>query len=442
MSFNRPQTLSVALAILTLFAPAAWGQQKEDAPVYKSNNAIFDANSLVDKDGFLKSPLSELRQRQQQSDPIEESAVAKALAAAKGTDSTQEKPSIIRDKDRIPAKNAAHEKIDSLFGTSSTSFVNKDGYFLPASGQGLWSDAKPSPRNSTQSPDGQQVSNAASQQPTRPTFPGPSKLRLRIGFDALFFERGRAEDTIFATDDNGQQFSFSDFQFTDGTARYFIQFMGDDDSGFEFTFFDFNSFSGSLDATGPNVVPFFFQAVPATSSASFDLNYSSRLKNIEFNSWVRHNPLQRSGYGIRHINLDESFEVIGGGSLSSRTDNDLWGLTKMWERRRPLFGGITLTGGLDAGLYINDVQIDVDTLNVDDSSEQRNVAGTLGFNLGLQYQAASNVSFRCGYEGLGIFGVGLASTQSLEQNLLSGLDDAELGSIYFGGFYIGALATF
>ena len=273
-----------------------------------------------------------------------------------------------------------------------------------------------------------------------------SKLRLRVGFDALLWERGRPEDVIFASNADGVDFSFGEFDFSEGTPRYFIQFMGDDLSGFEFTFFDFNTFSSSIEATGNNIVPFFFQTTPATAAARFDFNYTSRLKNIELNSWLRHNEFQRSGYGIRHINLDENFNVVDGGNansgLFSRTDNELWGVTRMWERRRTVLNRVSLIGGLDAGLYLNRAKIDVDSLNVDDASDEQNLAGSIGFNLGIQYQAADHVTFRFGYEGLALFGVALASVQSLEQDILNGLDDPVLDSIYFGGFHIGAIATF
>jgi len=238
--------------------------------------------------------------------------------------------------------------------------------------------------------------------------------------------------------------SFSDFDLDDGTGRYFIQFMGDDQSGFEFTFYDFNSFSSTITATGQSPEPLFFQATSAASSATFELDYISRLKNIELNSWLRHSPTQRSGFGIRHINLDETFNVRSSANngLFSRTDNDLWGLNRMWERRRLWPNRVSFIGGIDAGLYLNRIDIDVNTQNIDDSSEGSNLAGSLGFNLGLEYQAARHVSFRFGYEGFGLFGVGLASTQSLEMNIFDGLQDPELNSIYFGGFHVGATATF
>ena len=211
-------------------------------------------------------------------------------------------------------------------------------------------------------------------------------------------------------------------------------------------FFDFDSFESTINATGTNVTPMFFNGVPATLSSEFDLIYSSRLKNIEFNSWVRHNEIQRSGYGIRYINLDEKFDVVRGFSantgLFSRTDNDLWGLTRMWERRRSLLKRVDFTGGLDLGLYINDATLDVDTLNLDDSSDANNLAGSLGFNFGLEYLVADHVTLRFGYEGLALFGVALASDQSLEQELVNGLDDPELNSLFFGGFNFGAIASF
>ena len=431
MSVNRPQTISLAFAILTLFAPAAWGQQKgADIPVYESDDAIFGADTFSNEDLFRKVALQE------------EIADAASAVARKA----------------VSQKNG-YDEIESLFGPSSGSLVDKDGYFLPTADGEMWKEvvARSRSANSANSAptaagsaeaaaEGLELPNDNFNQPAiLPNDPNvylSSKLRLRIGFDALFFERSGAEDSVFAVNDDGGEVSFSDFDFSDGTARYFIQFMGDDQSGFEFTFFDFNSFSPSIISAGQNVVPSFFGGRPDASTSSATLNYSSRLKNVELNSWIRQNPIQRSGWGIRHINLDENLNVLVGGGLFSRTDNDLYGFTRMWERRRPLLNRLVLTGGLDAGLYLNSVTIDVDTENVDDSSEADNIAGTLGFNIGAEYLVAEHVTLRCGYEGLGIFGVGLASTQSIEQNLFNGLDDPELGSVYFGGFYIGAIAAF
>ncbi|QEG22864.1 hypothetical protein [Mariniblastus fucicola] len=509
MSVNRPQTISAALAILTLFAAAAWGQQKgADIPVYESKNAIFGSSSTSGEDRFLKAALEEeivLPFAETPSIPdFPNSPSIERLEnrrARESRTSTQQTPELApnqqgkQDPNRTPDMRRANAEIDSLFGRTSESFVDKDGYFIASAGGGLWSDFKQpsSPRvamrpqlNASQSPaskaagaadsaiksvvdggtgsqfesvvDGSIESNTASgsvdlASPTADAFAtqqpvqyGQSKLRLRIGFDALLFQRGRPEDTVFASDDTGQEWSFGDFDFSDGDARYFVQFMGDDMSGFEFTFFDFNSFASTIEASGENVVPFFFQGNPVDTSTDYDLVYTSRLKNIELNSWLRHNAVQRSGYGLRHINLDESFNVLNGGNITnglfSRTDNDLWGLTRMWERRRSLLNRVTLIGGVDAGLYLNRVKIDVDTLNIDDSSEEKNLAGSLGFNLGLEYQVAEQVTLKFGYEGLGLFGVGLASTQSLEQDVFNGLGEPELGSVYFGGFHIGAMATF
>ncbi len=422
MSVNRPQTFSTVIAILTLFAAAAWGQEEAGTPVYGPENSIFGADSLVDKDGFLKGVVSK----------------------SKATSVSDLKNEVLQNS---PPPAPQTDAAASMFGTSPKPIIDYDGYFLPATNGGLWED--PAPVESTAVP---AISESVIESPSASAPPSPlqadrnSKLRLRIGFDVLVLQRGRAENTIFATDSNGRDWSFSDFDFTEGDARYFVQFMGDDLSGFELTFYDFDTLSSTIEARGQSVVPFFFQANPANVANNYDLVYRSRLKNIEINSWLRHNEYQRSGYGVRHINLDESFNVLTNGNLQSglfsRTDNDLWGLTRMWERRRPLMNRLTAIGGANAGLYLNRAKIDVDTLNVDDSSEGKNLAATLGFNLGLEYQAANHVTLRFGYEGLGLLGVALASTQSLEQNVLNGLDDPEIGSIYFGGFHFGAIATF
>ena len=416
MSVNRPQTTSIAFAILTLFAATAWGQENvTDIPIYKSDEAIFGAHTFPTEDIFQKVGLEQ-----------EVQGVAQGVAKA-----VKQGP-----------RNIGAESIDSLFAQSEGSLVDENGYFLPTAEGEVWKGVG---TENSAGPGGN--SNRGPNQSTVPANGfdslARSKFRLRVGFDALIFERGSGENEAFAIDTAGNDITFNDFDFSEGDVRYFIQFMGDDQSGFEFTFFDIDSFSSNLVASGEDL-PVFFQGTPATPAATYALNYTSRLKNLELNLWVRQNEFQRSAWGLRYINLDENFDIITGGTngLFSRADNDLWGFSRMWERRRPVLGRMSLVGGLDVGGYINNVELDVDTLNIDDSSQADNIAATLGFNIGGEYRVADHVTLRVGYEGLGIFGVGLASTQSLEQDIFDGLDDPELSSIYFGGFYIGAIAAF
>jgi len=207
MSVNRPQTTSITFAILTLFAAAAWGQQKgTDIPVYESDNAIFGADSLSDTDLFQK---------------------------------TSHETEI-----------EASTENDSPFGSSAKPMVDKNGYFLPTAGGAMWKDiaadserparwARLEPRmRKKKKPDASPLETVmgpvidfqenAETQTIQNEFDSAmaSKLRLRIGFDALFLHRSSGENTIFATDDNGRDWAFSDFDFSEGDARYFIQFMG------------------------------------------------------------------------------------------------------------------------------------------------------------------------------------------------------------------------
>jgi len=163
---------------------------------------------------------------------------------------------------------------------------------------------------------------------------------LRFGLEILTFTRGPASDFDFTTDDNGDSFSFADFDFgSEETIRYTIQFMDDFGSGIELTFFDFNEFDTTLVADGPNVVPTFFGGIPSNPVASYDNNYQSRLTNVELNFWQRRSELIRTGIGLRHVNLDENFDVTesnsGGLNLGffSRTENEMWGAQVMANLR-------------------------------------------------------------------------------------------------------------
>ena len=401
MSVKQPQTIALVVAILTLFAATAPGQQKgTDIPVYESGSVIF-GKSVVTGDGssILASMQEEIEFggefKVPDIDVLNNANVPEVPQIqipdlpdfpAANTPNVPQVPDFevpkIKDLDSnepsSPVRQAAHrtgQEADSLFGGSNRPLVDKNGYFLPARNGGLWSDAARAPESldptsafaqanqaSASAPldSGQPLTEeqARLQQtilsesqnqnyvPANYQSPGSSKLRLRVGFDVLLWERGRPNNDVFATDANGQEFSFADFDLKDGTPRFFIQYMGDDLSGIEFTFYDFNGFEGSILAQGSSVIPQFFGSSPALVGDSYELNYSSRLKNIELNWWIRNSPCLRTGWGLRHINLDENFNVITSGTgtgLLSRTNNDLYGAHRMWERRRPVANRMDLT---------------------------------------------------------------------------------------------------
>jgi hypothetical protein len=504
MSVNQPQTIAVVFAILALFAAPASGQrQSTDIPVFVAENVIFGSSVVTDdiaisKTAFLQdiggdfkvpdadipdwpgAPTIEAPVSPDLGDlnlPTPKSAVPEVpdfkLPEMKDLDQIEKRPSATSQ-----ASYQNNEQIDSIFGGTSERLVDRNGYFIQAKRGGLWNDAA-RPAQSLQQTSYRAVQqnqplseadllNAPTKMPTEAEYveqmntnvlseamegnyqpterrtPGLSKFRLRLGFDALLWERGKPDDDVFATEANGMEWSFNDFDFSEGTARYFVQYMGDDETGFEFTFYDFNTFAGSILAEGVSVTPLFFLASPFPIGNTYTLQYTSRLKNAELNWWVRLNESKRRGWGLRYINLDEHYNVITGGNdgLFSRTNNDLWGVHRMWERRRQIANRLDLVGGIDLGVYLNRTEIDVDTLNVDDNSEGKGLAGSFGFNFGVRYQAANHVTLRFGYEGLALMGVALASTNSLEQPVLNGLDDPELGGLFFGGFNIGAIASF
>ena len=104
MSVNRPQTTSIAFAILTLFAATAWGQENvTDIPIYKSDEAIFGAHTFPTEDIFQKVGLEQ-----------EVQGVAQGVAKA-----VKQGP-----------KNIGAESIDSLFTQSEGSLSTKMDTFF------------------------------------------------------------------------------------------------------------------------------------------------------------------------------------------------------------------------------------------------------------------------------------------------------------------------
>ena len=257
MPINFPQTFHIVFAILTLFAAAASGQQVgRDIPAYQPDEGIFDSDDVSEE-------------------------VSEFFNA--GIDDEIKRPS---DNDQSASKT----RVASLQGSStraaaaSQNLIDRNGFLQSAAGGGIWSDviappaatpiipptpqlqAPPNAEDAAQSVlagglnnigNGQLAASgsagglAAADAPSVTAAPvlaaspvdypqisgGQSKFRLRLGFDILAWERGRPNDDVFATEDGGQQFSFGDFDLTDSTPRFFIQFMGDDLTGYELTFF-------------------------------------------------------------------------------------------------------------------------------------------------------------------------------------------------------------
>lgn len=309
-------------------------------------------------------------------------------------------------------------------------------------------DFKPAPQQASSELAGEQKKASPQDQAVDELFAKSELLTFRIGLEILSFSRGSASDFPFTADDNGDSLSFSDFDFSNiETVRYFLQYMDDFGNGFELTFYDFDEFDTTLVADGPNVVPTFFGGIPQNPVDSYDSNYQSRLTNVELNYWQRKNPTVRTGIGLRFVNLDEEFDITqssGGRSLGffSQTENEMWGVQGLINKQNPVSKLLAIDLGLKAGLLINSSSLDATTASVSGSSDDDSIAGLLNFFAGIKYRMARNIDVRLGYEGLALFGVALAPDQSQAHNIFDGIGNPTKGSLYAGGFYFGATASF
>jgi len=193
-----------------------------------------------------------------------------------------------------------------------------------------------------------------------------------------------------------------------------------------------------------------FGGLSNTDLDQFDMQYASRLYNVELN--LRHDINERWTVfaGYRFVELDEAFSASGrtvvgedppADQFHTRTSNQLHGFQiglqgTVLELRR-----FQLQAGGSAGLYGNHVTQTIRGFTNENAitppSTRSDEAAFLGdLNVTGVYRLSSHVSLRAGVQLLYLTGVALGPDQAQSNNIVTGqyAIDNESFAFYYGGF--------
>ncbi|MFK7767583.1 MAG: hypothetical protein AB8B55_10210 [Mariniblastus sp.] len=279
-------------------------------------------------------------------------------------------------------------------------------------------------------------------------------MRAKLRAEGLYLSRtGGPDDSPFLFDQftSAPILSHSDLEFggSENATRYSFLFQSVGGTGFEFSFFDMDGFV--TESSHPGSFPLMFGGIPASFTSGYDVRYDSRLKNYEFNTWIRERRWLRWGAGLRHIDLRENFNAVATGSTTatsrgsgffSDTDNDLFGAQAMIELRYQLATDIRLEGGIKGGLFTNNLDVRYFSQNRELHYEDKATTTVIDFNIGIAYDITRNVGLRFGYQNILIDDVALAPDQSAAVGFFDTSAPAQLGETTYDGAYFGVEMRF
>ncbi len=269
---------------------------------------------------------------------------------------------------------------------------------------------------------------------------------LSIEVSQLFLSRDGADDGAFIYDGTTNDVVLRHHDLdsaSDDTSRYKLQYQSQSGYRFEFIYFDLDDVNHS--ETVGNSVPVFFGESPAMPSSAYDLNYDSSLTNFEFNAWRRISQNFRYGFGLRHVALDEAFNVLTSGTPNgyfSDTQNELWGGQFVAEYARPICRGIDLEIGSRVGLFKNEADINFVTPTRDVAYEDSESAAVVDLNLGLSVKFSCRFRLRGGYQVMYMDGVALAPNQSTGYSPAATIAPGNFSEATYDGGYFGAAFSF
>lgn len=273
-------------------------------------------------------------------------------------------------------------------------------------------------------------------------FSDPSPLRLGVSLEGLYLSRvGGVDDQNFVFDATTSQPVLKHSDLATGSdfgGRFALNYQSLGGTGYEVSYFRLDDFSESQ--TIANVIPVLFGGIPASRGASYDFAYSADLRNIEFNAWRRASTRFRYGWGVRKIDLDETFNSTATGTTSgvfSETANSMLGGQFMVSLERPVYKAVGLETGLRFGVLNNDVDVHFDSNNRDISYSDSNVSTVVDFNVGVSARLTQSMTARAGYQSIALNNVASAPNQSTGYNFADTSADVDLSDVIFDGLYFG-----
>lgn len=303
----------------------------------------------------------------------------------------------------------------------------------------LWQDV--TPRQSVEFPG--PVPAVQSQLPQRTTH---SDRRTYVGVEAIYLSRGGLTPTDFVFDDNGTSLNFSDLDAGNSfDARLRWSRVDGTGKGYELVVLKSDGFSSRNIVNGPNVIPVFFNSIPAEPVDNYDIEYDSSLETYELNYWGGSVPNWRFGVGGRFINFRERFDILStptavpnstGGNFSD-TDNDLLGVQFLAEFRKWISRSTVIEAGSRTGIYNNNVDVRAFAANGQLHRETNLFSFVGNWNAGLRFHNSLGY-WRVGYETIFLTNVAVAPDQSEALSLFNtSANEIVAGDAFYHGVYAG-----
>ena len=276
----------------------------------------------------------------------------------------------------------------------------------------------------------------------------PAGVMVRQPYiEALFLGRSGLTGGAFVFDDNGPSFSFEDLALDLDTGfRAGLGIYTSDESGLDLTFMrQDNSRVDIVD--GPNVVPVFFNGIPANPEPSYDIVYDSSINSYEANYWLRQNPNWRVGCGMRVYDMEEDFNVLVSSNpttgFRSDTTNVLIGAQLLVEHVKSISDGWNLILGGKFGGFNNNSDVHAVSLNEEFTRETDVFSFAMDYKAGLQYEFTEITTFEIGYQGLFFTNVATGPAQSQVLSFFApNTNQIAFDTVNYNGIYFGAAITY
>jgi hypothetical protein len=265
--------------------------------------------------------------------------------------------------------------------------------------------------------------------------------------DVPVLTRTNAGDQIIVFDNAMQPlFNASDLTLsTEGAIRLDLIFYDESGWDLEFAYLGTEDFSANKTLEGDELVPLFFNTVPAEPADEYQVLYETNLASLEFNLRRRCGPHVSLLAGIRAVQLHEAFDIMtvnsGGLGVYSKSYNHLWGAQIGGDFRWWLNGVVALSASLKAGAYNNKIQVYANAINaqVDDNVEYYHDTDEVAFlgeaMVGIIISMGHRAALRLGYMAIITDGIAVGPDQSGSLDMFNSIGEVHVtGPQYHGGY--------
>ena len=181
----------------------------------------------------------------------------------------------------------------------------------------------------------------------------------------------------------------------------------------------------------------FFNASDASPANTYTARYKSKFWIGDVSVANRIHPKVAVWAGVGFGELKESFDLLSGNTgFFSDTKNEMVGFHLgsdfvVWSN-----GHSRIEGGVNGGIYHNDIEVFADTLTIDRRWSQDETAFIGGANIAWVIPFWP-FNFRIGYQAVLLSGVALAPDQSAAFDLFTNAGTADVGDVVYHGGILG-----